>query len=51
LAPGEVFIRINGEQHYLWRAVFQHDVALDILVQRRRDAMAAKRFFNGCCVA
>jgi putative transposase len=42
----EVFIRIQGVQHYLWRAVDQHGVALDILVQERRDAKAAKRFFR-----
>ena len=33
-------------QHYLWRAVDQHGVVLDILVQARRDAQAAKRFFK-----
>jgi len=42
----EVFLRINGEQHYLWRAVDQHGVVLDILVQDRRNAAAAKRFFR-----
>lgn len=42
----EVFLRINGEQHYLWRAVDQHGVVLDILVQNRRNAAAAKRFFK-----
>src|ERR1700677_1768558 len=42
----EVFIRIRGVQHYLWRAVDQDGVALDILVQARRDANAAKRFFK-----
>jgi len=42
----EVFIRIQGEQHYLWRAVGRDGVVLDILVQRRRDAAAAKRFFK-----
>jgi putative transposase len=42
----EVFIRIQGVQHYLWRAVDQDDVVLDILVQARRDANAAKRFFK-----
>jgi putative transposase len=42
----EVFIRIQGVQHYLWRAVDQHGVVLDILVQNRRDAQAAKRFFR-----
>jgi putative transposase len=42
----EVYLRINGVLHYLWRAVDQHGVVLDILVQDRRDATAAKRFFR-----
>jgi putative transposase len=42
----EVFIRIQGVQHYLLRAVDQGGVVLDILVQPRRDATAAKRFFK-----
>jgi putative transposase len=42
----EVFIRIQGVQRYLWRAVDQNGVALDILVQERRDGKAAKRFFR-----
>src|SRR3979411_120789 len=42
----EVFIRIQGVQHYLWRAVDQDGVVLDILVQPRPDANAAKRFFK-----
>jgi putative transposase len=42
----EVFIRIQGVQHYLWRAVDQNGVVLDILVQGRRDANAATRFFR-----
>src|SRR5215207_351806 len=42
----EVFIRINGGLHYVWRAVDQHGVVLDILVQGRRNAAAAKRFFK-----
>ncbi len=37
----EVFIRIQGVQHYLWRAVDQNGVVLDILVLARRDANAA----------
>src|SRR6476661_8481454 len=41
----EVFIRINGKIHYLWRAVDQHGNVLDILVQPRRDAKAARKFF------
>ena len=42
----EVFIRIGGVLHYLWRAVDQHGVVLDILVQGKRDGAAAKRFFR-----
>jgi len=40
----EVFIKINGARHYLWRAVDQDGNVLDILVQSKRDAKAAKRF-------
>ncbi len=42
----EVFVRIRGESHYLWRAVNQDGDAIDILVQRYRNARAAKRFFR-----
>jgi len=42
----EVFLTINGERHYLWRAVDQEDNVLDILVQRRRNKQAAKKFFR-----
>ena len=42
----EVFLRIRGKLHYLWRAVDQHGHVLDILVQSRRNARAAKRFFR-----
>lgn len=42
----EVFLRINGVLHYLWRAVDQHGVVLDILVQDRRNGSAARRFFK-----
>jgi putative transposase len=40
----EVYLRIDGVLHYLWRAVDQHGAVLDILVQDRRNATAAKRF-------
>ena len=40
----EVFVKINGERHYLWRAVDQDGNVLDVLVQSKRDAKAAKRF-------
>jgi putative transposase len=42
----EVFIKINGAIHYLWRAVDQHGNVLDILVTSKRDKQAAKRFFR-----
>ncbi len=42
----EVFLTIKGERHYLWRAVDQEGNVLDILVQRRRDKTAAKKFFR-----
>jgi putative transposase len=42
----EVFLTINKERHYLWRAVDQDGHVLDMLVQRRRDKKAAKKFFR-----
>ena len=42
----EVFLTINGERYYLWRAVDQDDNVLDILVQSRRNKKAAKKFFR-----
>jgi putative transposase len=42
----EVFLTINGERHYLWRAVDQDGNVLDILVQSRRNKKAAKKFFR-----
>jgi putative transposase len=39
-----VFLRIQGELHYLWHAVDQNRIVLDILVQGHRNAAAAKRF-------
>ena len=48
----EVFLKIKGKPHYLWRAVDQQGNVLDILVQNRRNAKAAKKFFlkllKGC---
>jgi DDE domain len=41
-----LFVRIRGVLHYLWRAVDQDGVVLDVLVQNRRNAAAAKRFFK-----
>ena len=42
----EVFVRIGGKQHYLWRAVDQDGEVVDVFLQRRRDSVAAKRFFK-----
>ena len=42
----DVFLTIKGERHYLWRAVDQEGNVLNILVQRRRDKRAAKKFFR-----
>ena len=42
----ELFIKIRGERHYLWRAIDQDGDVIDILVTRRRDRKAAKRFFR-----
>jgi putative transposase len=42
----EVFIKIDGKQHYLWRAVDQDGEVVDVYLQKRRDGAAAKRFFK-----
>jgi transposase-like protein len=39
----EVVITIAGNKHWLWRAVDQDGLVLDILVQSRRDKKAANR--------
>ncbi len=42
----EVFVKINGKQHYLWRAVDQDGEVIDVFLQSCRDGSAAKRFFK-----
>jgi putative transposase len=42
----EVFVKINGKQHYLWRAVDQDGEVVDVFLQAKRDGAAAKRFFK-----
>jgi putative transposase len=42
----EVFVTLCGQPDVLWRAVDQLGVKLDILLQKRRDEAAAKRFFK-----
>ncbi len=42
----EMFVTLRGEPYLLWRAVDEHGAELDILLQKRRDKAAAKRFFK-----
>src|SRR3954471_3672915 len=42
----EVCLMISGTKHWLWRAVDQDGVVLDVLVQSRRDKRAAKRLLR-----
>jgi putative transposase len=42
----EVFVKIQGRQYYLWRAVDQDGDVVDVCLQTRRNGMAAKRFFK-----
>src|SRR5471032_52568 len=42
----EMFVTLRGELYLLWRAVDEHGAELDILLQKRRDKAAAKRFFR-----
>jgi putative transposase len=46
----EVFVKIQGRQRYLWRAVDADGNVLDILIQNRRDTAAARRFLRCCQV-
>ena len=42
----EMFVTLRSEPYLLWRAVDEHGAELDVLVQKRRDKAAAKRFFR-----
>jgi len=44
----EVFLNIKGRQCYLWRAVDQDGEIVDVYLQTRRDAKAARRFLERC---
>ena len=37
----EVFVKINGQQHYLWRAVDHEGEVLEVFVIKRRNRKAA----------
>ena len=42
----EVFVKINGERHYLWRAVDQEGEVLEAFVSKKRDREAALKFLR-----
>jgi len=42
----EVFVKIQGKQHYLWRAVDQDGEVVDVFLQACRNGKAAMRFFK-----
>ncbi len=42
----EVFVRINGETHYLWRAVDHEGEVLEVFATKRRDRRAALKFLK-----
>ena len=42
----EVFVKINGETHYLWRAVDHEGEVLETYVTKRRDRKAALKFLR-----
>ena len=42
----EVVVSIQGKRRYLWRAVDQDGDLIEILVQKRKDTKAAKRFLR-----
>ncbi|MFB6393594.1 IS6 family transposase [Polymorphospora lycopeni] len=52
-APGnrwfvdETYVKVNGIWRYVYRAVDQYGQVIDVLVSPRRDAAAARRFFQG----
>jgi transposase-like protein len=50
----EVSVKINGKQHYLWRAVDQDGEVVDVYLQARRDGAAVTTRLqsassNACC--
>ena len=42
----EIFVKINGERHYLWRAVDQEGEILESFVTKTRDIRAALKFLK-----
>ena len=42
----EVFVKVNGKRHYLWRAVDHEGEVLESCVTKRRDKRAASKFLK-----
>ena len=42
----EVFVKINGQTHFLWRAVDHEGEVLEVFVTKRRDRAAALKFLK-----
>ena len=42
----EVFVKVNGERHYLWRAVDHEGEVLESYVTKKRDKKAALKFMK-----
>ena len=47
----EVFVKINGERHYLWRAVDHEGEVLESCVTKKRYKKAALKFMKKLCVS
>ena len=42
----EVFVKIHGERHYLWRAIDHEDEVLEAFVSKKRNSKAALKFLR-----
>ena len=42
----EVFVKVNGKRHYLWRAVDHEGEVLEVVVTKRRNKQAALKFLK-----
>ncbi len=42
----EVFVKVNGKRHYIWRAVYQEGEVLEAVVTKRRNNAAALKFLK-----
>ena len=47
----EMFVKINGERYYLWRAVDHEGEVLESYVTKKRDKKAALKFLKNQCAA